>query len=74
MQITTTALFLVVAGALAFWMYRDSGFKKREFLAVSLFWVAFLATPWGTSTAGMIQGVFEGLFGAVSGMINTAAK
>jgi hypothetical protein len=55
MTITITSLFLLVCVGLAIWFKKDSGFKKREFLAVSLFWVLLVATPWGASGAKAVQ-------------------
>lgn len=47
MTLTTTALFLLAAIGLAIWMKKDPGFRRREFIAVSVFWILFSATPWG---------------------------
>ncbi|WP_434600221.1 hypothetical protein [Streptomyces sp. A5-4] len=49
MTLTTTGLFLIAAVGLGIWMKKDSSFRKREFLAVSLFWILIVATPWGAT-------------------------
>ncbi|MFF1812727.1 hypothetical protein ACFVXW_27075 [Streptomyces sp. NPDC058251] len=55
MTITSTALFLILAAGLGIWMWKDRGFKKREFIAVSLFWICLVATPWGGNAVGTVQ-------------------
>ncbi|MFJ9819334.1 hypothetical protein ACIRU3_29565 [Streptomyces sp. NPDC101151] len=57
MTLTTNGLFLIAAAVLGFWMYKDKGFKKREFIAVSLFWIVLVATPWGGNAVSGVQGV-----------------
>jgi hypothetical protein len=55
MTLTTTALFLLSCIVLGIWMKKDSGFRKREFLAVSLFWILLVATPWGGDGVAKVQ-------------------
>jgi hypothetical protein len=55
MTLTTTALFLIIAAGLGVWMYKDKSFRKKEFLAVSLFWIVLVATPWGSSAVNTVQ-------------------
>lgn len=55
MTITITGLFLMVCAGLAVWFKKDASFRKREFLAVSLFWILLVATPWGSEAVGKVQ-------------------
>ena len=55
MNLTTTGLFLLAAGGLAGWFKKDASFRKREFLAVSLFWILVVATPWGANGVARVQ-------------------
>jgi len=55
MTITITGLFLIICVGLAVWFKKDSSFRKREFLAVSLFWILLVATPMGASGVKKIQ-------------------
>jgi hypothetical protein len=58
MTLTTTALFLLAAIGIGVWMKKDAGFKRREFLVVSLFWILLVATPWGAEGVAKVQEVF----------------
>ncbi|MFK0045510.1 hypothetical protein ACIQU4_15555 [Streptomyces sp. NPDC090741] len=58
MTLTTTGLFLLVAVGLGIWMKKDPGFKKREFLVVSAFWILLVATPWGAEGVAKVQDMF----------------
>ncbi|MCZ4098028.1 hypothetical protein [Streptomyces sp. H39-C1] len=49
MTLTTTGLFVLCCIGLGIWMKKDSSFRRREFLAVSLFWILAVATPWGAA-------------------------
>ncbi|WP_394426925.1 hypothetical protein [Streptomyces sp. SGAir0957] len=73
MTITTTAIFLIIAGGLGIWMWKDSGFKKKEFIAVSLFWIAFAATPWGADLMDMVQGLLGTGAETASQTVNTVS-
>lgn len=55
MTITLTGLFLLGAVGLGIWFKKDSSFRKREFLAVSLFWILVVATPWGAAAVAQAQ-------------------
>ncbi|MGW7617399.1 hypothetical protein ACWGLG_16335 [Streptomyces antimycoticus] len=55
MNITTSGLFLIVCIGLGIWMKKDSSFRKREFLAVSLFWILLVATPAGADGVNKVQ-------------------
>ena len=55
MTITRNALFLLIAAGLAFWMWKDKGFKKREFIVCSLFWIALVATSQGGDVVSTVQ-------------------
>lgn len=55
MTITITSLFLLAAIGLGIWFKKDSSFKKREFLAVSLFWILLFGTPWGAAGVTQVQ-------------------
>ena len=57
MTITLTGLFLLAAVGLAIWFKKDASFKKREFLAVSLFWILLVGTPWGAAGVAKVQDV-----------------
>lgn len=57
MTLTTTALFFLFAIGLGIWMKKDPGFKRREFIVVSLFWVLLVATPWGAAGVAKAQQV-----------------
>lgn len=57
MTITITTFFLLAAVGMGIWFKKDSSFRKREFLAVSLFWILAVATPWGAQAADAVQGV-----------------
>ncbi|MGP3777085.1 hypothetical protein ACTWJ8_40255 (plasmid) [Streptomyces sp. SDT5-1] len=74
MTITTTAIFLIIAACLGFWMWRDSSFKKKEFIAVSLFWIAFAATPWGADLMDMMQSVLGTGADAASNAVNNVSS
>lgn len=55
MTLTTTALFLLAAVGLGVWFKKDASFRKREFLAVSAFWILVVATPWGATGVAKVQ-------------------
>lgn len=55
MNITITGLFLVVCIGLGIWFKKDNSFRRREFLAVSLFWILAVATPWGATGVQKVQ-------------------
>ena len=55
MTITLTGLFLLAAIGLGVWFKKDASFRKREFLAVSVFWILVVATPWGAEGVAKVQ-------------------
>ncbi|WP_103528968.1 hypothetical protein [Streptomyces sp. SM12] len=74
MNLTLTALFLITAAALAVWMYRDDSFRRREFLAVSLFWILAVATPWGLQVVEIVHNVLGTGAQTASDTINNLSK
>ncbi|MFF5638256.1 hypothetical protein [Streptomyces sp. NPDC012825] len=48
-NLTLTALCTLAALGLGIWFKKDSSFRKREFIAVSAFWILVVATPWGAT-------------------------
>jgi hypothetical protein len=74
MTLTTTALFLLIAGGLGFWMYKDKSFRKKEFLAVSLFWIVLVATPWGSSAVNSVQNMLGTSAKTASQTVNTVGS
>ncbi|MEU2995073.1 hypothetical protein ACPCAJ_34255 [Streptomyces griseoincarnatus] len=57
MTLTLTGLFTIVAIGLGIWFKKDSSFRKREFIAVSVFWILVVATPWGATAVAKVQDV-----------------
>lgn len=74
MTITTTGLFLLAAIGLGIWFKKDSSFRKREFLAVSLFWILIVATPWGGDGVNKIQNMLGGGVQAASETVNSVSS
>jgi hypothetical protein len=74
MTMTTTALFTLVAIGLGIWMKKDSSFRKREFLAVSLLWILIVATPWGASGVEKVQSIIGTGVKTTSETVNSVAK
>ncbi|GHB55638.1 hypothetical protein GCM10010331_49350 [Streptomyces xanthochromogenes] len=56
MNLTVTGLFVLVCIGLGIWLVRKKHHKKREVLAVSLFWILLVATPWGSGAVAKVQG------------------
>jgi|1185.fasta_scaffold00511_4 hypothetical protein len=73
MTLTTTALFLLSCIVLGIWMKKDSGFRKREFLAVSLFWILLVATPWGGDGVAKVQQMLGNGVQAATQTINSVS-
>lgn len=57
MTIAVSTLFLLVCIGLAIWFKKDSTFRPREFIAVSVFWILAVATPWGAAVVKGVQDV-----------------
>lgn len=74
MTITTTGLFILACIGLAIWFKKDSGFKKREFLAVSLFWILLVATPVGASGVNKIQDLVGNSAQTASQTVNSVSS
>lgn len=73
MTLTTTALFLLAAVGLGIWFKKDSSFRKREFFAVSLFWILLVATPWGATAVGKAHEALGTGVSLVSDTVNSVA-
>lgn len=74
MTLTTTGLFVIACVGLAIWFKKDSSFRKREFLAVSLFWILVVATPWGGSAVNKVQQMLGTGVGAASNTVNSVSS
>lgn len=57
MTITLSGLFLLAAIGLGVWFKKDASFRKREFFAVSVFWILVVATPWGAEGVAKVQDI-----------------
>lgn len=55
MTLTLSGLFLLAAIGLGVWFKKDASFRKREFFAVSVFWILVVATPWGAEGVAKVQ-------------------
>lgn len=55
MTLTTTGLALLAAIGLGVWFKKDSSFRRREVLAMSVFWILVFMTPWGAAGVGKAQ-------------------
>ncbi|MGY0062825.1 hypothetical protein ACWY4P_40870 [Streptomyces sp. LZ34] len=55
MTITISGLFFLACIGLGIWFKKDSSFRPREFLAVSLFWILLVATPVGADSVDKVQ-------------------
>ncbi|MFF3359523.1 hypothetical protein ACFYWN_44770 [Streptomyces sp. NPDC002917] len=74
MTITLSGLFLVACIGLAIWFKKDSSFRKREFLAVSMFWILAVATPWGADGVAKIQDMVGTGAKAASNTVNSVSS
>lgn len=74
MTLTTTALFLLAAIGLGIWMKKDPGFRRREFIAVSIFWILFSATPWGAELVSAVTNAIGTGVTAGSDTVNELSK
>ncbi|MGW1102728.1 hypothetical protein [Streptomyces sp. NPDC002540] len=73
MTITLSGLFLLACIGLAIWFKKDSSFRKREFLAVSLFWILAVATPWGAQGVDKVQSMLGTGARAASDTVNSVS-
>jgi hypothetical protein len=55
MTIAISTLFFIVCIGLAIWFKKDSTFRPREFIAVSVFWILLVATPFGAASSKKMQ-------------------
>lgn len=75
MSIAISTLFLIVCIGLAIWMKKDASFRPREFIAVSVFWILAVATPWGAAVAKGVQDVIgNGVQSATQTVSNVSSK
>ncbi|TVZ90464.1 hypothetical protein [Streptomyces sp. BK340] len=74
MNITVTGLFVLVCIGLAIWFKRDSSFRRREFLAVSLFWILAVATPWGATAVEKVQTMIGNGVQSASQTVNSVSS
>lgn len=74
MTLTTTALFLLAAIGLGIWFKKDASFRKREFIAVSLFWILVVATPWGAQGVATVQDVMGTGVKTASDTVNSVSS
>lgn len=75
MTIAVTTLFLLACIGLGIWMKKDANFKPREFIAVSVFWILAVATPWGAAVAKGVQDVIgTGVQSATQTVSNVSSK
>lgn len=73
MTITLTSVFLLAAVGLGIWFKKDSSFRKREFFAVSLFWVLVVATPWGAEGVAKVQDMIGSGVKSASDTVNSVS-
>ncbi|MFF1499741.1 hypothetical protein ACFVZR_07655 [Streptomyces sp. NPDC058316] len=74
MTITLSGLFLLACVGLGIWFKKDSSFRKREFLAVSLFWILAVATPWGADCVAKAQDMLGTGARAASDTVNSVSS
>lgn len=74
MTLTMTSLFLLACIGLGIWFKKDSSFRKREFLAVSLFWVLLVATPWGGDGVAKAQQMLGNGVQAATQTVNSVSS
>jgi hypothetical protein len=75
MNIAITTMFFIVCVALAIWFKKDSSFRPREFIAVSVFWILAVATPWGAAVVKGAQDMIgNGVQSAATTVSNVSSK
>lgn len=57
MTIAISTIFFLVCIGLGWWFKKDSSFRPREFIAVSVFWILLVATPVGSGAVKKVQTV-----------------
>lgn len=55
MTIAISTIFFLACIGMAWWFKKDSSFRPREFIAVSVFWILLVATPLGADGVDKIQ-------------------
>lgn len=73
MNITTTGLCTVACVGLVIWIFKKKHHKKREVLAVSLFWILLVSTSWGAGGVAKIQGLLGNGIQAASTAVNSVS-
>ena len=74
MNLTTTGLALLVAVGIGIWMKKDSSFRPREVLVVSLFWVLVMMTPIGAGVVDKVQVMIGNGVGAATSTVNDVSS
>lgn len=74
MTLTTTGLFSLACIGLAAWIFRRQHHKKREVLAVSLFWILLVATPLGANAVNKIQSMLGNGAQSASETVNSVSS
>ncbi|MFD6113856.1 hypothetical protein ACFWG0_27635 [Streptomyces yangpuensis] len=72
--LSATALFTLVAIGLGIWFKKDKSFRKREFIAVSVFWILVAATPWGATAVAKVQDVIGNGAKTASETVNSVSS
>lgn len=70
MNLTLTGLALLAALGIGIWMKKDSSFRPREVLVVSLFWVLVMMTPLGAGVVDKVQTMIGNGAGAATDTVN----
>ncbi|MGW1171678.1 hypothetical protein [Streptomyces sp. NPDC002550] len=74
MTLTTTGLFTIACIGLAVWIFRKNHHKKREVLAVSLFWILLVATPVGGDAVNKVQSMLGNGAQTASDTVNSVSS
>lgn len=74
MNLTISGLSLLAAIGLGVWFKKDASFRKREFLAVSVFWILVVATPWGADGVAKVHDMLGTGARAASDTVNSVSS
>lgn len=74
MTLTTTGLFGLICLGLLAWIIRKKHHKKREVLAVSLFWILLVATSWGGTGVAKVQSLLGNGVQAATSAVNSVSS
>lgn len=74
MTLTVTGLFFLAAVGLGIWFKKDASFRKREFLAVSVFWILLVGTPWGAEGVAKVQDIIGTGVQTASDTVNSVSS